>query len=80
MNERVMLTQYQLEVARRRWNKPVQREAKNPAFLEERVCSYPSYLSKKKEDCLMTGGYMIINGRKIPIEAYGEIIAEDIEE
>jgi len=28
----------------------------------------------------MTGNYMIINGRKMPIEIYGEIIAEDMEE
>jgi hypothetical protein len=77
---RAMLTQYQLERARRRWNKPVQREAGNPAFIEEKVCSYSDCISKEKDDCLMTGNYMIINGRKMPIEIYGEIIAEDIEE
>jgi hypothetical protein len=75
-----MLTQRELEGARRRWNRPVQRETAKPAFFEERIYSTTSYLDKKNKECLTTGGYMIINGRKIPIEAYGEIIAEDMEE
>jgi hypothetical protein len=75
-----MLTQEELERLRRSFNKPVQRETEKPVLFQERVYSTGNYFGRKNKRCLTTGNYIIINGRKVPIEAYGEIIAEDVEE
>jgi hypothetical protein len=72
-----ILTPGQLEKERRKYNQHIRTEA--PILIDEIGCKASRYFTGKPSVIVTEGNYSIINGRKVPIEQYGEKIMEEYE-
>ena len=63
----VELTQRELDLARRKTNKPAERITEKRTLIGERRYSSEDYFRAKNKDCVNNGNYQIVEGRREPL-------------